>query len=53
MTGTNIYFPISPQSAVVAAFDVGNTIEDVDEATVAVANGATTSGADGQLYARD
>ena len=38
MMGTDIYFPISPTLAVVGAFDVGNTVEDVDEATVAVAN---------------
>jgi hypothetical protein len=53
MTGTDIYFPISPQLAVVGAFDVGNTIEDVDEATVAVANSAMTASADRQVYARD
>jgi Protein of unknown function (DUF4238) len=51
--GTDIYFPISPQLAVVGAFDVGNTIEDADEARVAVANCAMTAGADRQVYARN
>jgi hypothetical protein len=50
---TDIYFPISPQLAVVGAFDVGNTVEDVDEARVAVANSAMTAGADRQVYARN
>lgn len=53
LTGTDIYFPISPKLAVVGAFDVANTIEDVDEARVAVANSAMTAGADRQVYARD
>lgn len=53
LKGTDIYFPISPQLAVVGAFDVANTIEDVDEARVAVANSAMTAGADRQVYARD
>jgi hypothetical protein len=53
LTGTDIYFPISPQLAVVGAFDVENTIEDVDEARVAVANSAMTAGAHRQVYARD
>jgi Protein of unknown function (DUF4238) len=53
LTGTDIYFPISPQLAVVGAFDVANTIEDVDEARVTVANSAMTAGADRQVYARD
>jgi Protein of unknown function (DUF4238) len=53
LMGTDIYFPISPQLAVVGAFDVGNTIEDVDEARVAVANSAMTAGADRQVYARN
>ena len=52
ITGTDIYFPISPQLAVVGAFDVANTTEDVDEARVALANGAMTTGADRQVYAR-
>jgi hypothetical protein len=46
LTGTDIYFPISPKLAVVGAFDVANTIEDVDEARVAVANSAMTAAAD-------
>jgi hypothetical protein len=53
LTGTDIYFPISPQLAVVGAFDVANTTEDVDESRVAVANSAMTAGADRQVYARD
>ena len=53
LTGTDIYFPISPQLAVVGAFDVANTIEDVDEARVALANSAMTAGADRQVYARN
>jgi len=53
LKGTDIYFPISPQLAVVGAFDVANTIEDVDEARVAVANSAMTAGAYRQVYARD
>lgn len=53
LTGTDIYFPISPRLAVVGAFDVANTIEDVDKARVAVANSAMTAGADRQVYARD
>ncbi len=53
LKGTDIYFPISPQLAVVGAFDVANTIEDVDEARVGVANSTMTAGADRQVYARD
>jgi hypothetical protein len=53
MMGTDIYFPISPNLAVVGAFDVGNTIEDVDEATIAVANSCMTAGAHRQVYASD
>lgn len=53
LAGTDIYFPISPQLAVVGAFDVRNTIEDVDETRVAVANSAMTAGAHRQVYARD
>ena len=53
LTGTDIYFPISPQLAVVGAFDVANTVEDIDEARVALANGAMTAGADRQVYSRD
>jgi hypothetical protein len=53
MMGTDIYFPISPRLAVVGAFDVGNTVEDVDEATVAVANSCMTAGAHRQVYAPD
>jgi hypothetical protein len=53
LMGTDIYFPISPQLAVVGAFDVANTIEDVDEARVAVANSAMADGADRQVYARN
>lgn len=53
LTGTDIYFPVSPRLAVVGAFDVANTIEDVDESRVAVANSAMTAGADRQVYARD
>jgi Protein of unknown function (DUF4238) len=53
LNGTDIYFPISPQLAVVGAFNVANTIEDVDEARVALANSAMTAGADRQVYARD
>jgi hypothetical protein len=52
LTGTDIYFPISPQLAVVGAFDVANTVEDLDEAHVALANSAMTAGADRQVYAR-
>jgi uncharacterized protein DUF4238 len=53
LTGTDIYFPVSPQLAVVGAFNVANTIEDIDEGRVAVANSAMTAGADRQVYARD
>ena len=53
LQATDIYFPISRQLAVVGAFNVANTIEDVDEARVAVANSAMTDGADRQVYARD
>jgi Protein of unknown function (DUF4238) len=53
LMGTDIYFPISPQLAVVGAFDVANTVEDVNEARVAVANSAMTAGADRQVYARN
>jgi hypothetical protein len=53
MMGTDIYFPIPPSLAVVGAFDVGNTVEDVDEAAVAVANSAMPDGADRQVYAPD
>jgi Protein of unknown function (DUF4238) len=53
LTGTDIYFPISPRLAVVGAFNVANTIEDIDEAHVGVANSAMTAGADRQVYARD
>lgn len=53
MTGTDIYFPISPTLAVVGAFNVGNTVEDADEATVAVANSTMPDGADRQVYAPD
>lgn len=53
MLGTDIYFPVSPSLAVVGAFDVRNTVEDVDEARVAVANSAMTAGADRQVYARN
>ncbi|OIQ66078.1 hypothetical protein GALL_523580 [mine drainage metagenome] len=53
LTGTDIYFPISPRLAVVGAFDVANTIEDVDERRVAVANSAMAAGADRQVYAPD
>ncbi len=53
LTGTDIYFPISPRLAVVGAFNVANSIEDIDEARVAVANSAMTAGADRQVYARD
>lgn len=45
MTGTDIYFPVAPTLAVVGAFNVGNTVEDADEATV--------DGADRQVYAPD
>jgi len=53
MMGTDIYFPISPKLAVVGAFNVGNTVEDADEITVAVANSAMPDGADRQVYAPD
>ena len=53
LMGTDIYFPISPRLAVVGAFDMGNTIEDVGEARVAVANSTMTAGADRQVYARN
>jgi hypothetical protein len=53
MMGTDIYFPISPKLAVVGAFNVGNTVEDVNEATVAVANSTMPDGADRQVYAPD
>jgi hypothetical protein len=53
LLGTDIYFPISPSLAVVGAFDVGNTVEDVDEATVAVANSAMPDSAARQVYAPD
>ncbi|MGY3236702.1 hypothetical protein ACVMAJ_003592 [Bradyrhizobium sp. USDA 4448] len=53
LMGTDIYFPVSPSLAVVGAFNVGNTVEDVDEATVAVANSAMPDGADRQVYAPD
>src|SRR5258708_3238109 len=53
LKGTDIYVPISPHLAVVGAFDVANTIEDVDEARVGVANSTMTAGADRQVYARD
>jgi hypothetical protein len=39
--------------AAVGAFDVANTIEDVDESRVAVANSAMAAGVDRQVYARD
>lgn len=52
LMGTDIYFP-SRQLAVVGAFDVGNTIEDVNEARVAVANSAMPDGASRQVYPRN
>lgn len=53
LTGTDIYFPVSPKLAVVGAFNVANTIEDIDEARMAVANSAMIAGADRQVYAQD
>jgi Protein of unknown function (DUF4238) len=53
MMGTDIYFPISPTLAVVGAFNVGNTVEDADEATVAVCNTTMPDGADRQVYSPD
>jgi hypothetical protein len=51
LAGTDIYFPISPTLAVVGAFNVGNTIENIDEARVAVSNSTMTDGAARQVYA--
>ncbi len=53
LAGTDIYFPISPKLAVVGAFNVGNTVEDVDDRRVAVCNSAMADGAERQVYARD
>jgi len=53
LTGTDIYFPISPTLAVVGAFNLGNTVEDVDEGRVALCNSAMTASAARQVYARD
>jgi hypothetical protein len=53
MMGADIYFyfPISPNLAVVGAFDVGNTI--LIEATIAVANSCMKAVAHRQVYASD
>ena len=53
MMGTDIYFPISPTLAVVGAFNVGNTIEDASEETVAACNSTMPDGADRQVYSPD
>lgn len=53
MMGTDIYFPISPTLAVVGAFNVGSTVEDASEETVALCNTTMPDGADRQVYARD
>jgi len=53
MMGTDIYFPISPTLAVVGAFNVGNTVEDATEETVAVCNTTMPDGADRQVYSPD
>ncbi|KRQ17170.1 hypothetical protein AOQ71_02960 [Bradyrhizobium manausense] len=53
MMGTDIYFPISPTLAVVGAFNVGNTVEDVTDETVAVCNTTMPDGADRQVYSPD
>ncbi|KQW21043.1 hypothetical protein ASC80_12920 [Afipia sp. Root123D2] len=53
MMGTDIYFPISPTLAVVGAFNVGNTVEDATEETVAVCNSTMPDGADRQVYSAD
>ena len=53
LMGTDIYFPASPSLAVVGAFNAGDTVGDVDEWTVAVANSAMPDGADRQVYAPD
>lgn len=53
MMGTDIYFPISPNLAVVGAFNVGNTVEDASEETVAVCNTTMPDGADRQVYSPD
>jgi hypothetical protein len=53
LAGTDIYFPISPSLAVVGAFNVGHTIEDIDEDRVAMCNSAMADGADRQVYARN
>lgn len=53
LAGTDVYFPISPTLAVVGAFNVANTVEDVDESRVALCNSAMTAAAARQVYARD
>jgi hypothetical protein len=53
MMGTDIYFPISPTLAVVGSFNVGNTVEDATEETVAVCNTTMPDGADRQVYSPD
>jgi hypothetical protein len=50
---TQIYFPISPQLAVVGAFEIENGEEDVGERRVALMNGAMVQNADRQVYARN
>jgi hypothetical protein len=53
MMSTDIYFPISPTLAVVGAFNVGNTVEDASEETVAVCNSTMPDGAGRQVYSPD
>jgi hypothetical protein len=49
--GTEIIFPLSPKLAVVGAFELENGEADVDEETVASANGTIILNAQRQVYA--
>lgn len=53
MMRTDIYFPISPTLAVVGAFNIGNTVEDVSNETVAICNATMPKVADRQVYSPD
>ena len=54
LTGTDIFFPVSPRLGIIGAFEIPKNNEiEVDEATVASCNGRTATFADRQIYARD
>jgi hypothetical protein len=50
---TQIYFPVSPQLAVVGAFEIEDGEEDINEDRVGLMNGAMVQNASRQVYSRN